>query len=91
MTSDGIKLKVQLLYYGIELPRNLASSSRMRRAQNGELWLSEISALISLQNVIEPVAVWLQDTPKLSDDYQFYIKEILYSYEGWWKIRDIKL
>lgn len=64
---------------------------RIKRAQNGELWLSEISVLIDLQNVIGPVDVWLRDTPKLSDNYQFCIREILYSHEGRWKIRDIKL
>ncbi|CAB5192117.1 unnamed protein product [Rhizophagus irregularis] len=80
-----------LLYYGTELPGNFTSSLRIKRAQNGELWLSEISVLIDLQNVIGPVDVWLRDTPKLSDNYQFCIREILYSHEGRWKIRDIKL
>ncbi|CAB5216206.1 unnamed protein product [Rhizophagus irregularis] len=90
-TSNGTKLKIQLLYYGTELPGNFTSSLRIKRAQNGELWLSEISVLIDLQNVIGPVDVWLRDTPKLSDNYQFCIREILYSHEGRWKIRDIKL
>ncbi|PKK56080.1 hypothetical protein RhiirC2_800797, partial [Rhizophagus irregularis] len=90
-TPNGTKLKIQLLYYGTELPGNFTSSLRIKRAQNGELWLSEISVLIDLQNVIGPVDVWLRDTPKLSDNYQFCIREILYSHEGRWKIRDIKL
>ncbi|KAF0490307.1 hypothetical protein F8M41_021952 [Gigaspora margarita] len=36
------------------------------------------------------ITVWLQDTLE-PPNYQFYVKEILYSYEGWWKIRDCKL
>ncbi|CAG8749789.1 22943_t:CDS:2, partial [Dentiscutata erythropus] len=38
----------------------------------------------------ELVMVWLHDTPELSN-YQFYIREILYNYDGQWKIRDCKL
>ncbi|KAF0465700.1 hypothetical protein F8M41_026234 [Gigaspora margarita] len=57
---------------------------------NGELWLSEITYLIDLFNVIEPVKVWLKDIPELPN-YQFYVIEILYSHRGQWKIRDCKL
>ena len=63
----------------------------MKQAKNGELWLSETSSLINVKNIIEPVAVWLQDSPCSSNYYQFYIKEILYNYEGRWRIRNIKL
>jgi hypothetical protein len=89
-TSSNTKLKVQVLYYGNELPKNFARS-RIERAKNGELWLSEISSLINIENIIEPIAVWLQDSLYSSNYYQFYIKEILYSYEGRWRIRNIEL
>src|SRR2546421_8269366 len=89
-SSNTIKLKIQVLYYGNELPRSF-EKSRMKRAKNGELWLSETSSLINIENIIEPVAVWLQDSPCSSNCYQFYIKEILYNYEGRWRIRNIKL
>ncbi|CAG8702881.1 13508_t:CDS:2, partial [Funneliformis caledonium] len=89
-TSDGIELKVQPLYYGSELPKIFANSIRLERARNGELWLSEISCLIDLQNIIEPINVWLQDTSQPVNGYQFYVSEIIYSYEGQWKIRKVE-
>ncbi len=82
---------MQLLYYGVELPQKLASLSRMERAQYGELWLSELSCLVDLQSIIEPAVVWLQDTVQPANEYQFYVSEILYSYEGRWKIRNVDL
>ena len=82
---------MQLLYYGVELPQKLASLSRMERAQYGELWLSELSYLVDLQSIIEPAVVWLQDTVQPTNEYQFYVSEILYSYEGRWKIRNVNL
>ena len=63
----------------------------MIRAQHGELWLSESSYLIDPQNVIEPAIVWLQDTVQPTNEHQFYIGEILYHYEGRWKIREVNL
>ena len=82
---------MQLLYYGVELPQKLASLSRMEWAQYGELWLSEISYLVDPQSIIEPAVIWLQDTVQPANEYQFYIREILYSYEGRWKIRNVNL
>ncbi|CAG8856066.1 16454_t:CDS:2, partial [Gigaspora margarita] len=49
-TSNGIKLKVQLLYFGSELPRVFTSSARIERSRNGELWLSETTYLINPSN-----------------------------------------
>ncbi|CAG8762644.1 4345_t:CDS:2, partial [Cetraspora pellucida] len=60
-TSNGIKLKIQLLYFASNLPRMFARS-RIERSWYGELWLSEITHLIDPLYVIEPVIVWLQDT-----------------------------
>ena len=56
------KLKMQLLYYGIELPQNLTSLSRMKWAQYKELWLSEISYLVDPQSIIKMAVIWLQNT-----------------------------
>ncbi|RIB04468.1 hypothetical protein C2G38_2222307 [Gigaspora rosea] len=89
-TSNGTKLKIQQLYFGSELPRIFASLIRKERAKNGELWLSEITYLTNPFNVIEPFTVWPHNTPELSN-YQFYVREILYTYDGRWKIRDCKL
>ncbi|RIB23611.1 hypothetical protein C2G38_2170793 [Gigaspora rosea] len=72
-TSSGMKLKVQRLYYGSELPKIFATSARLERLQNGELWLGKTILLIDSYNIIGPTS------------------EILYSYEGQWKMRDIKL
>ncbi|CAG8715210.1 10888_t:CDS:2, partial [Cetraspora pellucida] len=47
-TSSGIKLKVQFLYFGSELPKNFLSSARAERSRNGELWLSEIIAALGV-------------------------------------------
>ncbi|PKB95143.1 hypothetical protein RhiirA5_437293 [Rhizophagus irregularis] len=89
-TSSDVKLKIQVLYYCDELPNNFRKLSRVQEAENGELWLSEVTSLINKDNIIEPIAVWLQDSLHLSS-YQFYVKEILYSYEGRWKIRNVEL
>ncbi|CAG8626523.1 9111_t:CDS:2 [Racocetra persica] len=89
-TSNGTKLKIQHLYFGSELPRIFASSIRKERSKNGELWLSKMTYLTDLFNVIEPVTVWLQDTLELPN-YQFNVREILYCHKGQWKIRDCKL
>ncbi|CAB4494408.1 unnamed protein product [Rhizophagus irregularis] len=89
-TSSDVKLKIQVLYYCDELPNNFRKLSRVQGAENGELWLSEVTSLINKDNIIEPIAVWLQDSLHLSS-YQFYVKEILYSYEGRWKIRNVEL
>jgi len=53
------------------------------------LWLSEKSCFIDPKNVLELTTVWLQDTLQ-PNNYQFYVSEILYSYESRWKIRNIK-
>ncbi|CAG8676641.1 10253_t:CDS:10, partial [Dentiscutata erythropus] len=71
-TSNSIKLKVQHLYFGSELPRTFTSSARIERSQNGELWLSEIIYLIDPFNVIRLVKFWLKDTPEILN-YQFYV------------------
>ncbi|CAG8716454.1 12853_t:CDS:1, partial [Dentiscutata heterogama] len=89
-TSNSIKLKIQHLYFGTELPRIFASSIRKEQSRNGELWLSEITYLTDPFNVIEPVTVWLQDTSELPN-FQFYVREILYCHESRWKIRDCRL
>ncbi|UZO10515.1 uncharacterized protein OCT59_002096 [Rhizophagus irregularis] len=89
-TSSDVKLKIQVLYYCDELPNNFRKLSRVQEAENGELWLSEVTSLINKDNIIEPIAVWLQDSLHLSN-YQFYVEEILYSYEGRWKIRNVEL
>ncbi|KAF0449795.1 hypothetical protein F8M41_002381 [Gigaspora margarita] len=75
------RTKKQELEECSELPRIFASSARKKQSQNAELWLSEITYLTDPFNVIEIVTVWLQNTLK-PPYYQFYVKEILYSYEG---------
>ncbi|CAG8465647.1 15317_t:CDS:2 [Racocetra persica] len=72
LAYPSIKLKVQLLYFGSELPRIFLSSIRTEGSLDGELWLSEMTYLI------EPVTVWLHDTPD-PPNYQFYVREILYT------------
>ncbi|CAG8831907.1 8222_t:CDS:1, partial [Cetraspora pellucida] len=67
LTSIGIKLKVQFLYFGSKLPKNFLSSARAEESQNRELWLSEVTYLIDPSTVIGPVIVWLQDTSEPSD------------------------
>ncbi|CAG8460998.1 36581_t:CDS:2 [Racocetra persica] len=57
---------------------------------NNELWLSKVTYLINLPTVIGLVTVWLQDTLE-PPAYQFCVREILYTHEGQWKIRNCKL
>ncbi|CAG8567916.1 9058_t:CDS:1, partial [Gigaspora margarita] len=40
-TSSSMKLKVQHLYYGSKLPKIFATSAKLERLQNRELWLAK--------------------------------------------------
>ena len=46
--------------------------------------------LVDPANIVRRVIVWLCDTPE-SEEYEFYIKEIVYRFDGRWKFRDIKM
>ena len=46
--------------------------------------------MINLANIERRVIVWLCDMPE-PEEYEFYIKEIVYRFDGRWKFRDIKM
>ena len=55
-----------------------SSKNRIYWGSNKELWIIEENyQLISINNVIKHISVWLQDLPRPTS-YDFYISEILY-------------
>ena len=46
--------------------------------------------MINLVNIERHIIVWLCDMPE-PEEYEFYIKEIVYRFDSRWKFRDIKM
>ena len=73
--QDALKLS-KLLKHD-ELGIHQSRDQRCREG-NKELWMiEEDPEIISVENVIKPVLVWLKDLQKLMV-YNFYVLEILY-------------
>ncbi|GET03676.1 hypothetical protein GLOIN_2v1880882 [Rhizophagus clarus] len=54
-----------------------------------ELWLVEDAVkLVNPANIEQRIVVWLCDMPE-PDEYDYYIKEIVYYFDGHWKYREI--
>ncbi|PKC54996.1 hypothetical protein RhiirA1_446940 [Rhizophagus irregularis] len=89
MDNNTLKLKVDMLLKHEKLPNCRPNDNRHTRGNNMELWLVEGEAkLVNPTNVVQHIVVWLCDMPE-PDEYDFYIKEIVYSFDSRWKYRDI--
>ncbi|GBC46847.2 hypothetical protein GLOIN_2v1880882 [Rhizophagus irregularis DAOM 181602=DAOM 197198] len=89
MDNNTLKLKVDMLLKHEKLPNCRPNDNRHTRGNNMELWLVEGEAkLVNPSNVVQHIVVWLCDMPE-PDEYDFYIKEIVYSFDSRWKYRDI--
>jgi len=88
------KIKIQCILRFEELPRNLQSNSRKDRSQDGEVWfldreMDDAIVNIELQAIVKhaPITI-LYDN--YSNGHSIKIREILYKYNGRWKIRHVK-
>ncbi|CAG8755565.1 2863_t:CDS:1, partial [Cetraspora pellucida] len=56
---------------------------------NKELWLVEgDSVFVDHKNISQYVNVWFSDLPE-PDNYDFYVQEVIYHFDGSWKYCDI--
>ncbi|GBC32802.2 hypothetical protein GLOIN_2v1880882 [Rhizophagus irregularis DAOM 181602=DAOM 197198] len=89
--TDGnmLKLKVDQLFSHENLPNCRSTDNRHIRGNGKELWLVEGEAkFINPQNIERHITVWLRDMPE-PEEYDYYIQEIVYFFNGKWKYRNI--
>ena len=73
--QDALKLSKLLKHDELGIHQ---SRDRRHRGSNKELWMiEEDPEIVSVENVIKPVLVWLEDLQKLTS-YNFHVSEILY-------------
>ncbi|PKK56451.1 hypothetical protein RhiirC2_799977, partial [Rhizophagus irregularis] len=85
-------LKVQQLVFYEELPGNLKGTSRQRRANSGEVWiLDENFVIINPSAVLRKVKVKLPYLNQPLTPGELNVKEIIYKYKNYWKIRDVNM
>ncbi|CAG8742578.1 11247_t:CDS:2, partial [Dentiscutata erythropus] len=75
-----------VLYHG--LPEHLRSNNRKTREMGIELWLVEGQEYLIIPENITSINVWLKNLNRLAE-YEYFVTEILYSFNGWWHIRDL--
>ncbi|CAG8795161.1 4489_t:CDS:1, partial [Cetraspora pellucida] len=83
------KVKVDWLLQNKNLPNYRSNSIRHTRGDDKELWLVEGDPIfIDPVNINRHVVVWLCDLPT-PENYEFYVKKIVYYFDDHWKYRDI--
>ncbi|CAG8552274.1 7392_t:CDS:2 [Gigaspora margarita] len=75
-----------VLYHG--LPGHLRSSNRKTRGMGMELWLVEGQECLIIPENVTQINVWLKDLVR-PVEYEYFVTEILYSFNGRWHIRDL--
>ncbi|CAG8773313.1 1848_t:CDS:2, partial [Cetraspora pellucida] len=89
--KDSLKLKVDIIFLHENLSSIHSTDNRHIRGNGKELWLNEGETnLVNPTNVERRINVWLCDMSEPSE-YEFYIKEIVYRFNGKWKYCDIKM
>ncbi|GES99006.1 hypothetical protein GLOIN_2v1880882 [Rhizophagus clarus] len=89
LDNNTLKLKVDTLLSHENLPNCRFNDNRHTRGNNMELWLVEDAVkLVNPANIEQRIVVWLCDMPE-PDEYDYYIKEIVYYFDGHWKYREI--
>jgi hypothetical protein len=82
-------LRIQKIVYYRDLPGNMRSSDRLNQSNNRTVWLTEEREIICVDSVINHVNIWLEDLSE-PGNYDYRIKEILYTYNNQQKIREIQ-
>ena len=76
-----------------DLPNTIKSKRRNQRSKdNNELWLEESRSIIRIQDIVRHTNVWIKDD-NLSDPsfFEFSIQEIIYTFNGYQRIRSVSL
>ncbi|CAG8857496.1 18160_t:CDS:2, partial [Gigaspora margarita] len=93
--DDLLKIKVQRILIFNELPNNLQSNNRRERSCGREVWLldrNEENAIIivELHKIVKHITVTiLYNENEINESSSIVIREILYKYQGHWKLRNI--
>ncbi|CAB4491125.1 unnamed protein product [Rhizophagus irregularis] len=83
-------LYIQKIIYYEDLPGNIKSFNRQNQSNNhNTVWLTEKREIISVDDIITHVNIWLEDLPE-PVNYDYRIKEILYTHNNQQKIRQIQ-
>ncbi|KAF0483284.1 hypothetical protein F8M41_023228 [Gigaspora margarita] len=75
-----------VLYHG--LPGHLRSSNRKTHGIDMELWLVEGQECLIIPEDVTQINVWLKDLDR-PVEYEYFVTEILYSFNSWWHIHDL--
>ncbi|UZO09324.1 uncharacterized protein OCT59_029556 [Rhizophagus irregularis] len=76
--SQDTCLKIECILEFNSLPSILKSRQRNVASQNGYLWMTDNTIIISLANVKSKVNVWLMDINEPPINYKYSIEEIVY-------------
>ncbi|RGB21654.1 hypothetical protein C1646_777582 [Rhizophagus diaphanus] len=89
MDNNILKLKVDPLLSHEDLPNYHSDDNWHTCGNNMELWLVEGAVkLVNPENIEHHIIVWLHNMPK-PDEYNYYVQEIVYRFDGRWKYREI--
>jgi len=87
--NNTLKLKTDTLILHENLHNCHSTDNRHTRGKGKELWLVEgETKLVNLENIGQRIIVWLRDMPE-PEEYDFYVDEIMYYFDGRWKYRNI--
>ncbi|CAB5300794.1 unnamed protein product [Rhizophagus irregularis] len=89
--SQDTCLKIECILEFNSLPSILKSRQRNVASQNGYLWMTDNTIIISLANVKSKVNVWLMDINEPPINYKYSIEEIVYYIDNRWTTRPIDL
>ncbi|CAG8821894.1 2890_t:CDS:2, partial [Racocetra persica] len=85
MNNNSLKLKVNQIFLNEDLPNVCFTDNCHICGSDKELWLVEgKSIFVDPTNIEQCINIWLCDILKPSE-YKYYIKEIVYHFNGRWK------
>ncbi|CAB5383752.1 unnamed protein product [Rhizophagus irregularis] len=94
--NNELKIKIHRVLLFSDLPRNLQSNDRKKRSEEGEVWfidreMNDAVINIEPQAIVRrvPITILYDDNSIISRNL-IKIREILYNYNGHWKLRDVK-
>ena len=92
--NSRLKMKIQRILRYEELPRNLQSNNRKKRSEEREVWfmdreMNDAIEDVELQSVVRHVLISILYDNNINC-HSIKIREILYKYNGHWKLRDVK-
>jgi len=93
--DNKLIIKIQRVLLFKDLPGNLQSNNRKERSEEGEVWFLDRemdNAIINVepQAIVKRVPIIILYDDDIINDNSIKIREILYKYNGHWKLRDVK-